>query len=76
MVCRFVQQQNVWAAEKSVRQQHLDFVEGSHVFHLLFMQFIADPKTLQQTRGFRVRVPAAEFGEFAFQFRQMHAVGV
>ena len=44
MVCRFVQQQNVWAAEKSVRQQHLDFVEGSHVFHLLFMQFIADPK--------------------------------
>ena len=67
VVCRFVQQDNTWFAEKGFCQQNFNLVTTFQVFHLHIVVFFIHTQTVEQLQNFGFCFPAVQFGKFAFK---------
>ena len=74
IVGRLVQQNDVRMAEKRMRQQNLYLLPGIHFAHLARMQGSGDAEPLQQLRGVRFGLPAAQLRELLLQLRRADPV--
>ena len=76
MVGRFVEQQRLRMSEKSLGQQHANFLSALQFTHFPFVQRIGNIETFEQDGRVTLRAVAVFLADDAFQFAQLHAVRV
>ncbi len=76
VVGRLVEQQRLRMPEKRLRQQHADFLSARQFAHFPFVQLVGNVEALQQNGGVGFGGVAVFLADDAFQFAELHAVGV
>ena len=63
-------------SEQGLRQQHADFLSALQLAHLAGVHLVGNVEALQQDGGVALGGVAVFFADDAFEFAQLHAVGV
>ncbi len=76
MVRRLIQEQDIRASEKRLRQKHAHLLLRGQLRHRQRMLFIRDAKAIQQSCRLRLGLPSVQLRELRLQFRDLHAVRI